>query len=189
LQHRFIRGSRKTAHLTELIERYQDYRARSPPQSNGVPKAGDLPTIKATPGSLHGVGLNVDAGGSINSAWSFSTARSSASVFDPMGSVHDTRHVLNFDPREEDEDEYEEWDDEVYEQSLNELRAREVEDDQGISGYDDDYDTSRAVAGSLERPKLQLGMNRDAALSSTKIKVPPFVSVLNMSILNIISDS
>ncbi|KAF5387828.1 hypothetical protein D9615_000411 [Tricholomella constricta] len=30
LQHRFIRGARKTSYLTELIERYQDYRARSP---------------------------------------------------------------------------------------------------------------------------------------------------------------
>ncbi|RDB22823.1 Serine/threonine-protein kinase svkA [Hypsizygus marmoreus] len=30
LQHRFIRSARKTSYLTELIERYQDYRARSP---------------------------------------------------------------------------------------------------------------------------------------------------------------
>ncbi|KAH9943417.1 Pkinase-domain-containing protein [Epithele typhae] len=30
LQHRFIRGARKTSYLTELIERYQDYRTRSP---------------------------------------------------------------------------------------------------------------------------------------------------------------
>ncbi|OBZ76590.1 Serine/threonine-protein kinase svkA [Grifola frondosa] len=30
LQHRFIRGARKTSYLTELIERYQEYRTRSP---------------------------------------------------------------------------------------------------------------------------------------------------------------
>ena len=30
MQHRFIRNARKTSYLTELIERYQDYRTRSP---------------------------------------------------------------------------------------------------------------------------------------------------------------
>ena len=30
MQHRFIRGARKTSYLTELIERYQDYRTRAP---------------------------------------------------------------------------------------------------------------------------------------------------------------
>lgn len=30
MQHKFIRSARKTSYLTELIERYQDYRARSP---------------------------------------------------------------------------------------------------------------------------------------------------------------
>ncbi|KAI6164863.1 kinase-like domain-containing protein [Pisolithus thermaeus] len=32
LQHRFIKGAKKTSYLTELIERYQEYRAQSPPK-------------------------------------------------------------------------------------------------------------------------------------------------------------
>jgi hypothetical protein len=93
--------------------------------------------------------------------------------------------VLNFDPREEDEDEYEEWDDEMYEQGMNEFRAREAEDHESTDGYHDDYDTSRAVAGSLERPKLQLGMNHDAEHSTMKIMVCIFISLLDQPVLSV----
>ncbi|KAI6047184.1 kinase-like domain-containing protein [Pisolithus marmoratus] len=32
LQHRFVKGAKKTSYLTELIERYQEHRAQSPPK-------------------------------------------------------------------------------------------------------------------------------------------------------------
>lgn len=91
------------------------------------------------------------------------------------GSIRDVRHVLNIDPREEDEDAYDD-DDEEYEQSLEELRRHPDGDDSDPyaedDGYADGYDTSRAVVGTMERPKLSgLVMNLDATHSTMQIKV------------------
>lgn len=64
LQHRFIKGARKTSILTELIERYQDHRTRSPhhrpPQMyQATVRAGD---------------------GSVRSEWAFDTVRSGSAM-------------------------------------------------------------------------------------------------------------
>jgi serine/threonine-protein kinase 24/25/MST4 len=62
LQHRFIRGARKTSYLTELIERYQDYRARSP-QKGG--QQVFQPTVRAW-----------ETNGTMRSDWNFDTIKS-----------------------------------------------------------------------------------------------------------------
>ncbi|KAJ7700091.1 STE/STE20/YSK protein kinase [Mycena rosella] len=61
LQHRFIRGARKTSYLTELIERYQDYRARSPQKGHQVYQ----PTVRAW-----------ETNGTMRSDWNFDTVKS-----------------------------------------------------------------------------------------------------------------
>ncbi|KAJ6613445.1 STE/STE20/YSK protein kinase [Mycena sp. CBHHK59/15] len=61
LQHRFIRGARKTSYLTELIERYQDYRARSPQKGHQVFQ----PTVRAW-----------ETNGTMRSDWNFDTIKS-----------------------------------------------------------------------------------------------------------------
>ncbi|KAJ7228647.1 kinase-like domain-containing protein [Mycena pura] len=62
LQHRFIRGARKTSYLTELIERYQDYRARSPQKGAAGPFQ---PTIRPW-----------EMNGTMRSDWNFDTIKS-----------------------------------------------------------------------------------------------------------------
>ncbi|KAJ7276400.1 STE/STE20/YSK protein kinase [Mycena haematopus] len=62
LQHRFIRGARKTSYLTELIERYQDYRARSPQKGHNQPFQ---PTVRAW-----------ETNGTVRSDWNFDTIKS-----------------------------------------------------------------------------------------------------------------
>ncbi|KAH7102896.1 Pkinase-domain-containing protein [Auriculariales sp. MPI-PUGE-AT-0066] len=72
LQHRFIKSSRKTASLTELTERYQDFRARSPARGTK-----DTPTILQQNNAGGGVGTwNVNA--TLRSEWNFDTFRTSA---------------------------------------------------------------------------------------------------------------
>ncbi|KAL0579680.1 hypothetical protein V5O48_002310 [Marasmius crinis-equi] len=65
LQHRFIRGARKTSYLTELIERFQDYRSRSP-QKGQVYQA----SVKNT--------LQWDGNSSMRSDWNFDTIKTSS---------------------------------------------------------------------------------------------------------------
>ncbi|KAK0491029.1 STE STE20 YSK protein kinase [Armillaria novae-zelandiae] len=67
LQHRFIRGARKTSYLTELIERLQDFRARSP--AKGAHQMYQ-PTVR----NSHAW----DTMGTARSDWNFDTIRSSA---------------------------------------------------------------------------------------------------------------
>lgn len=66
LQHRFIRGAKKTSYLTELIERYQDYRSRMP----------------AKPGhqTIQNSSMSWDTMGTMRSDWNFDTIRSSAAM-------------------------------------------------------------------------------------------------------------
>ena len=182
LQHRFIRGGRKIAHLTELIERYQDWQLRRDELAKSRANGG-VPTIKmGASEAARTIDLNNDT---MSSAWSFDTARSIST----LGSVRDVRHVLNLDPQEEDEDDYDEGDGEEYRQQLEaertiamlreQLDARQdavIEDDDAFD-YDDgsDFSTSRAVVGTMERPRLgDLGLNSGAAHSTMKIKVRYF---------------
>ena len=67
LQHRFIRGARKTSYLTELIERYQEYRTRTP--------ARGQPTLPTTRNSI----ASWDKG-TLKSEWNFETIRSTAAM-------------------------------------------------------------------------------------------------------------
>ncbi|KAM6495884.1 Ste20-like serine/threonine kinase [Amanita muscaria] len=66
LQHRFIRGAKKTSYLTELTERYQEWRTRNPP------KGSIAPTIRNT--------MTWDAVGTMRSDWSFDTVRSTSAM-------------------------------------------------------------------------------------------------------------
>ncbi|KIY73633.1 Pkinase-domain-containing protein [Cylindrobasidium torrendii FP15055 ss-10] len=73
LQHRFIRGAKKTSYLTELIERHQDYRARSP---NKVKHEMYQPTVR-----------NSMAWDSMRSDWNFDTIRSTPSAMGTFKSM------------------------------------------------------------------------------------------------------
>ncbi|KAF9485356.1 Ste20-like serine/threonine kinase [Pholiota conissans] len=78
LQHRFIRNAKKTSYLTELIERYQDYRARSPPKGgNAVNHA-----------SVRSNGT-WDANNTMRSDWNFDTVRTISALGTFQGTVHD----------------------------------------------------------------------------------------------------
>ncbi|KAI0053656.1 Pkinase-domain-containing protein [Auriscalpium vulgare] len=68
LQHRFIKTAKKTSYLTELTERYQDYRARSPPRAGAAP-----------PGSARNSIASWD-NGTIRSDWNFDTIKSNAAM-------------------------------------------------------------------------------------------------------------
>ncbi|KAI0278827.1 kinase-like domain-containing protein [Russula aff. rugulosa BPL654] len=68
LQHRFIRSARKTSYLTELIERYQEYRARTPARGQTT-----VPTT--TRNSI----ASWDKG-TLKSEWNFETIRSTAAM-------------------------------------------------------------------------------------------------------------
>jgi len=68
LQHRFIRGARKTSYLTELIERYQDYRARSPQKGQQVYQ----PSVRNN--------AAWDNNGTMKSDWNFDTIQSAAAM-------------------------------------------------------------------------------------------------------------
>ncbi|KAJ7682802.1 kinase-like domain-containing protein [Mycena polygramma] len=89
LQHRFIRGARKTSYLTELIERYQDYRARSP-QKGHQPFQ---PTVRAW-----------ETNGTMRSDWNFDTIKSVSA----MGTFRSMAKDLTMPPGMEldEDDEY-----------------------------------------------------------------------------------
>ncbi|KAI0068743.1 Pkinase-domain-containing protein [Artomyces pyxidatus] len=68
LQHRFIRTARKTSVLTELTERYQDYRARTPARGG----AAHPPSVRNSIASWDN--------GTLRSDWNFDTIRSTAAM-------------------------------------------------------------------------------------------------------------
>ncbi|THH19768.1 hypothetical protein EW146_g1440, partial [Bondarzewia mesenterica] len=67
LQHRFIRSARKTSYLTELTERYQEYRARSPQRSAQMYQQSLRNSVASWDGTLR-------------SDWNFDTIKSSAAM-------------------------------------------------------------------------------------------------------------
>ncbi|KAI3612319.1 ste20-like serine threonine kinase [Moniliophthora roreri] len=89
LQHRFIRGARKTSYLTELIERYQDYRSRSPQRGHQVHQG----TVRGT--------MQWDANSSIRSDWNFDTIKTS-SVMGTFRSM--AKDLVIPDENEDDQD-------------------------------------------------------------------------------------
>ncbi|KAI9513312.1 Pkinase-domain-containing protein [Russula earlei] len=91
LQHRFIRGARKTSCLTELIERYQEFRALTPAR-------GQISSQPSTRNSI----TSWD-NGTLKSEWNFETIKSTAA----MGSFRNMARDLERPgviPDEEDED-------------------------------------------------------------------------------------
>lgn len=66
LQHRFIRQAKKTSYLTELIERYQDYRSRQP---------GRTPQMYVP--SIRNSGV---WDGTVRSEWNFDTLKSTSAM-------------------------------------------------------------------------------------------------------------
>ncbi|TCD66979.1 hypothetical protein EIP91_000659 [Steccherinum ochraceum] len=92
LQHRFIKTARKTSYLTELIERYSDFRNRSP--TNRGPQMYQA-TIKA----------NGTWDGTVRSEWNFDTIRTNSA----MGSLRSM--VKDLEPAD---DEYYDDQDSMY---------------------------------------------------------------------------
>ncbi|KAF8914599.1 kinase-like domain-containing protein [Mucidula mucida] len=82
LQHRFIRGAKKTSYLTELIERYQDYRSRSPTKGN---RQMYQATVRNS--------LAWDTTASMRSDWNFDTIRSTTSAMGTFKSM--ARDLVN----------------------------------------------------------------------------------------------
>ncbi|KAG2118745.1 kinase-like domain-containing protein [Suillus discolor] len=67
LQHRFIKSAKKTSYLTELVERYQEFRAKSP--QKGQPTAYQA-TIRGT--------AMWESNDTIRSDWNFDTVKSTS---------------------------------------------------------------------------------------------------------------
>lgn len=67
LQHRFIRGARKTSYLTELIERHQEFRSRTPARGQTA-----QPSTRGSIASWDN--------GTLKSEWNFETIRSTAAM-------------------------------------------------------------------------------------------------------------
>ncbi|EIW76112.1 STE STE20 YSK protein kinase [Coniophora puteana RWD-64-598 SS2] len=97
LAHRFIRGAKKTSYLTELIERYQDHRARQPH------KGAQQPYQATARNSMHW-----ENNGTIRSDWNFDTIKSTSA----MGTFRSAARDLL--PEGDYEDYIEEMDD-IYE--------------------------------------------------------------------------
>ncbi|KAG8956761.1 hypothetical protein FRC04_000239 [Tulasnella sp. 424] len=169
LKHRFIRSAGRTNLLTELIERYQDYRARSPRNKEKDEKAKPAPGVAtvrqaqgfaaaphgqpglATVEGFHNIG---NVGGTIGSEWDFATIKSSA---------RDSRFVVDAEEvyYEDEEDGY------VY------------GDARGDSGEEGDLDDttasvkgSDAITGRDGKPN-GLGNLSEAAHSTVLIKAKP----------------
>lgn len=88
LQHRFIRTAKKTSYLTELIERYQDYRSRQP----GKGPQMYAPTVRNS-GAWDGT---------VRSEWNFDTMKSTSA----MGSYRSMIRDFGTHGSIPDEDEY-----------------------------------------------------------------------------------
>ncbi|KAH9938060.1 Pkinase-domain-containing protein [Fomitopsis serialis] len=88
LQHRFIKSARKTSYLTELVERYQDYRARAP---------GKAPQMYQATARNSGAW-----DGTLRSDWSFDTVRTNSA----MGSIRSMARDLLPPEMIPDEDDY-----------------------------------------------------------------------------------
>lgn len=76
LQHRFIRSARKTSYLTELTERYQDYRTQSPHRAPQMYQQSMRNSVASWDGTLR-------------SDWNFETIRSTAAMGTIRGMAKD----------------------------------------------------------------------------------------------------
>ncbi|KAH0839753.1 kinase-like domain-containing protein [Lanmaoa asiatica] len=90
LQHRFVKNAKKTSYLTELIERYQEFRVRSPQKGLQAYQ----PTVKRT--------ANWESNATLRSDWNFDTIKSSP----VMGTFSSAARDLLPDMDDEEAEEY-----------------------------------------------------------------------------------
>ncbi|KAI0660959.1 Pkinase-domain-containing protein [Cubamyces menziesii] len=142
LQHRFIKNARKTSYLTELIERYQDYRNRSP---------GRVPQMYQATVRNSGAW-----DGTLRSEWDFNTIRSTSA----MGSLRSMAKDIMPPGMEPDEQYF----DEVPEEDDSTFEAR--------GSIDTTAATTRGSDVPLRSPHGLggLGMNADAGHSTVVIR-------------------
>ncbi|KAI0092662.1 Pkinase-domain-containing protein [Irpex rosettiformis] len=139
LQHRFIRQAKKTSYLTELIERYQDYRSRQPSRGPQM----YVPSIRNT-----GVWDS-----SVRSEWNFDTIKSTSA----MGSYRSMARDFPTHGTIPDEYEYPEDDGSTYEihesvQSDGATKGSDVPSGNGLLG-NADASRSTVVIRPLASPE------------------------------------
>ncbi|KAI0677520.1 Pkinase-domain-containing protein [Trametes maxima] len=143
LQHRFIKNARKTSYLTELVERYQDYRNRSPGRQPQYYQA----TVRQS-GAWDGT---------LRSEWDFNTIRSTSA----MGSLRSMAKDI-MPPGMEPDDDY--YDDIVPEEDES---AYDVQ-----SSIDTAAATTKGSDVPLQQPRGLggLGMSAEAGHSTVVIR-------------------
>ncbi|KAA1466516.1 Pkinase-domain-containing protein [Dentipellis sp. KUC8613] len=119
LQHRFIKSAKKTSYLTELIERYQDYRARSPARAAQPYQATARNSIASW-----------DAG-TLRSEWNFETIKSTAAMGTFRGMARDLMPP-GMVPDEDDESVFETAEDGQTMDSTTALKGSEIPAHGGI---------------------------------------------------------
>ncbi|KAF8559109.1 Pkinase-domain-containing protein [Imleria badia] len=90
LQHRFVKNAKKTSYLTELIERYQEFRARSPQKGLQAYQ----PTVKAT--------AHWESNATLRSDWNFDTIKSSSVMGTFSSAARDLLPDMDDEEAEED---------------------------------------------------------------------------------------
>ncbi len=144
MQHRFIRNARKTSYLTELVERYQDYRTRSPARAPQYYQA----TIRNS-GAWDGT---------LRSDWDFNTIRTTSA----MGSLRSMAKDI-MPPGMEPDDVFDyvpEEDEDTFEGNTIDTTAATTK------GSDVPLQPTAAALGGL-------GMNADAGHSTVVIRAFP----------------
>lgn len=146
MQHRFIRNARKTSYLTELIERYQDYRTRSPARAPQYYQA----TIRNS-GAWDGT---------LRSEWDFNTIRTTSA----MGSLRSMAKDL-LPPGMEPDDDF----DDMPEEDESLFEGNTI-DTTAATTKGSDVPLQPTTAASALRG---LGMNADAGHSTVVIRSYP----------------
>ena len=144
MQHRFIRTARKTSYLTELIERYQDYRTRSPARAPQYYQA----TVRNS-GAWDGT---------LRSDWDFNTIRTTSA----MGSLRSMAKDI-MPPGMEPDDDF----DDVTEEDEDTFEGNTIDTTAATTkGSDVPLQPTAAALGGL-------GMNADAGHSTVVIRAFP----------------
>lgn len=94
LQHRFIRSARKTSYLTELIERYQEWRLKQPPK--GQPAQATIRNSMAWDNNT------------MRSDWNFDTVRTVSAMGTMRSMAQDLQSSTGMVPDIDEESEFEE---------------------------------------------------------------------------------
>ncbi|PIL37174.1 transporter [Ganoderma sinense ZZ0214-1] len=145
LQHRFIRNARKTSYLTELIERYHDYRTRSPARAPQYYQA----TIRNS-GAWDGT---------LRSEWDFNTIRTTSA----MGSLRSMAKDL-MPPGMEPDDDF----DDLHEEDEGSFEGNTIDTTAATTKGSD-----VPLQPPVPAPLGGLGMNADAGHSTVVIRAYP----------------